>query len=123
MTAIFMAATTSFGGIKATINPGSVNASGSGFTACGNPGSTGIASVTVTPSGSYTYSWQRTSPLSGSGGFQANSASSASTTFQDSNANVCDGDSPSSETWKCVIDGTVDTDNDVTVTITWINLN
>jgi len=108
-----------------TVSPGGVSSSGNGFSACGNPGNTGIATGSASGgTGSYTYSWARVGAASGSGGFTANSSTSTASSFRDSNNNVCDGDSPSSETWRLTVDDGVDTaTDDVTVTITWIDLS
>lgn len=113
-----------YSSLTASADTASVSGGGSGPTVCGNPGATG--SVTVTPSGGtppYTYAWARVGAAASSGPYQANGATSATTTFSDVNNSVCDTDTVTSETWRCTV-----TDNnaqtatvDVTVTLTWLN--
>lgn len=103
----------------------SVSGSGSGFSACGDPGATDV--VTVTPTGGtapYTYAWARVGAAATSGPYQAVNPTGAATAFTDVDSSVCDGDATPSETWRCTV-----TDNDareltvdVTVTLTWTNL-
>lgn len=121
-----LAAAFPFNPITLTVDDSTPNSSGSGFAACGDPGTTGT--VTVTPSGGtapYTYAWARVGAAADSGPYQASAPSAATTAFSDVDSTVCTADVNSSETWRC----TVTDDNgrqatiDVTVTLTWTDLS
>lgn len=114
-----------FTSLEATVDDASPSSGGSGFSPCGDPGTTGA--VTVTPVGGtppYTYAWVRVGAAATSGPYQANAPTSASTSFSDSDLSVCANDTTATETWRC----TVTDDNgqtatvDVTVTLTWVDL-
>lgn len=112
--------------LAASADKSSVSGSGSGFSGCGNPGSTDV--VTVTASGGlapYTYAWARVSAQASSGPYQASAPTSNATAFTDADNNVCDNDLVSDETWRCTVtDALSRTDTvDVTVTLTWVNLS
>ena len=108
--------------LSATVSSGTASSGGSGTSPCGDPGTT--ASVTVTPVGGtapYTYAWANAGGNADSGPYQANAATSASTSFQDVSSNVCFADIVTDETWTCTV--TDDRSNtatvDVVVTLTW----
>lgn len=103
-----------------------VTGSGSGFTPCGDPGSTDI--VTMTASGGkapYSYAWAQVGGSASSGPYAASAPTSNATAFVDANSQVCDGDAVTDETWRCTVtddDGKTAT-NDVTVRLTWANIS
>lgn len=108
-----------------TINGGpNVVASDSGFSNCGNPGSTGITNAV--PSGGvapYTFQWTLVSAPADKGPWVPVDSTDPSTTFGGS-TNVCDGESDT-ETWEIeVTDDDLDTATDtITVRRTWVNIS
>lgn len=112
--------------LKASGDKSLVTGGGSGFSPCGDPGSTDL--VTITASGGvppYSYAWAQVGGNADSGPYAANSPTSNATSFSDANSQVCDADTITDETWRCTVtdnDGRTAT-RDVTVRLTWANLS
>lgn len=108
--------------LSASADKASVSGSGTGASACGNPGSTDI--VTVTPTGGtspYTYAWARVGAAATSGPYQAAAPTANATNFNDVDNNVCQVDADPTELWRCTVtdDNSQETTVDVNVTLTW----
>lgn len=104
---------------------GNASSSGTGFAACGDPGTTNT--VTVTPVGGvapFTFAWARVGAAASSGPYIANTPTSATTNFSDPNNSVCQADAIRSETWRCTVtDSNSQTATvDVNVELTWADL-
>ena len=111
---------------SATADKASVSGNGSGFSPCGDPGTTDT--VTVTPVGGktpYTYAWARVGAAADSGPYQATAPSSNVTAFSDVDSSVCEADVNSTEVWRCTVtDDELDTVTvDVNVTLLWADLS
>lgn len=112
--------------LAASGNKTLVSGNGSGFTPCGDPGTTDV--VTVTASGGrapYTYAWARVGGAASSGPYQAASPTSNATSFSDASNNVCASDVITDETWRCTVTDDLGREavHDVTVRLTWTDLS
>lgn len=108
------------------VTANNVSKQGSGFSFCGNPGSTGTPGTTVSGgSGNYTYSWSRVSaPAERS--FICSNASAQNPSWRPTGNTACADDSPVTETWRVDVVDTVtgqEGSDTITVTITWIDLS
>jgi hypothetical protein len=105
---------------------GNATSSGSGFSPCGNPGTTGVFSVT--PTGGlppYTYLWERVDAVATSGPYIVLPNNTArSVVWRDANNNVCANDSNKDETWRCTVTDSLGTTGTVfvVVVLSWVDL-
>ena len=114
------------GGARApVVNAGSnVSGGGSGFTACGDPGSTGTPGASVsggTPS--YVYLWELVSAPMTQGPAICSNPAALNPSW--SLSNKCQNDVSSSETWRLTVTddrGKSDTGT-ILVILTWTDLN
>ena len=100
-----------------------VSSSGSGATPCGNPGTTGTPGATASGGlGALTYLWEQIGTPAQSGPYNCSNTAILNPTWTE--ISVCDGDFPTSETWRLTVtDDTGQTATDtITVTLTWTDL-
>ena len=111
--------------LTVTITPTFVSGQGQGFTPCGTPNPTQIATAAAsggTPP--YTYQWSLISPPATSGPWLPSDPLQASTLWR-SPGQVCGNDAEFKETWRCLVtdaDGNTG-ENTVDVQLVWIDLS
>ena len=107
-----------------TVDAGAnVSSSDSGMSACGNPGNTGTPGATVSGGVEpYTFLWEQIGTPAESGPYNVSNSAILNPNWGEPGG-VCDGDSPTAETWRLTVtddDLTVETDT-ITVTLIWVN--
>lgn len=99
-----------------------VSSSGSGASACGNPGATGTPGATASGGiGALTYLWEQIGTPATAGPYNCSNTAILNPTWTENP--VCAADSPKSETWRLTVtDSTGQTATDtISVTLTWID--